>query len=75
MALLKLEPMTRLAVSARTTFEALVESFISQSIGQIKFDAKHGVLNRGKDGRKQALMVVDPMNDRMNLTGKVSGIK
>ena len=76
LALLKLAPVARLAVSARATFEALVESFVSQPTKQIKFDANHveGVLDRGKDGKNQALIVVDPTNNRSNLTGKVISI-
>ena len=74
LALLKLAPVARLAVSARATFEALIKSFVSQPTKQIKFDANHGVLDRGKDGKNQALIVVDPTNNRSNLTGKVISI-
>ena len=74
LALLKTQPIAREAVSVRTTFDVLVQSFLRVRISQIKFDAKLGLLARGKD-RNHALIVVDPLNSRLNLTGKVISIK
>ena len=78
LSLLKMPTVTDLAVSARSTFEALTTTFLNLTLKEIAFDVSNGVVSRTairncreKFMQGKVLVLIDPCSEGWNLTAKV----